>query len=109
MVSAQRRRLTVASSFKTYAKEKMSIHTGASCNLFVDSSKRVSGTSSDFLFEIPQLLGSLYDSVVVRQISVPKSWYLLAPGSSFTVLQGAREYPLQLTGEITRSDVFSIV
>ncbi len=74
----------------------MALHTGTSYNLFVDSSHRISGTSSDFIFEIPQLLGAQFDSVVVRQVSVPKSWYLISPGSYFTVVQGRSEYPCRL-------------
>ncbi len=74
----------------------MALHTGQSYNMFVSSADRVSGTSSDFVIEIPQLLGAAFDSVVVRQISIPKSFYLIAANSSFTVSQGPNSYQLGL-------------
>ncbi len=61
----------------------------------MDSSKRVSDTSSAFIFVIP-FFGAQYDSVVEMQISVPKSWYLIIRGSKFTVIQGLNGYPLEL-------------
>jgi hypothetical protein len=44
--------------------------------IYIDSSERVSGTDSAFL-SAPVLLsaGNTYDSVVVNQVSIPKSWY----------------------------------
>jgi hypothetical protein len=74
----------------------MALHTGQSYNLFVSSADRVSGTSADFVIEIPQLLGATFDSVVVRQVSIPKSFYLISPDSSFTVSQGLNSYQLGL-------------
>lgn len=44
--------------------------------LYIDSSERVSGTDSAFL-SAPAIIsaGNTYDSVVVNQVSIPKSWY----------------------------------
>jgi hypothetical protein len=44
--------------------------------VYIDSSERVSGTDSAFLSK-PILIntGNTYDSVVVNQVSIPKSWY----------------------------------
>ena len=48
---------------------------GNSFNLYVDSARRLSGSSSDFTIPIA-LTASDYDTVVVKQLSVPKSMYL---------------------------------
>jgi hypothetical protein len=75
----------------------MTLHTGQSYNRFVLSGDRVSGTSSDFIYAIPQLLGGSFDSVAVRRVHIPKSFWLISATRSFTVLQGVNQLQLQLT------------
>jgi hypothetical protein len=66
--------------------------------IYIDSSERVSGTDSAFL-SAPVLLsaGNTYDSVVVNQVSIPKSWYNVpARFNYFTLIENGTQIPITI-------------
>jgi hypothetical protein len=58
--------------------------------LYIDSSERTSGTNSSFQSKPADLsTGNKYDSVVVSQVSIPKSWYNVPNNfRTFTLSEG---------------------
>lgn len=57
--------------------------------LYIDSSERISGSDSSFLSKPANLsAGNKYDSVVVSQVSIPKSWYNVPSAfNTFTLVE----------------------
>lgn len=53
----------------------------------VDSSKRISGTTSDFTYQLNLPKGHEFDNVCVLQCIIPKSYYLVQPGYNTFVLK----------------------
>ena len=70
---------------------------------YVDSHNRSSGTHSDFSYAL-NLVGS-YDSVVILQASIPKSYYLVQAGrNTFTLSEGGTDVTVTLpVGTYSRS------
>ncbi len=50
---------------------------------YVNSTNRLSGTHSDFLYSVQMPPDSKYDSVVVLQASIPKSYYIIQANEAF--------------------------
>jgi hypothetical protein len=59
-------------------------------NYVVDSSKRISGTDGDFLYNITIPETADYDHVVLNQISIPRSFYdIEAPYNTFILKENS--------------------
>jgi hypothetical protein len=64
----------------------------------IDSSKRISGTDSDFLFKINLPKNSGYDRVVMLQAIIPKSYYLIdTPDNTFVLTEKGVNYTISIT------------
>jgi len=66
--------------------------------IHVNSRNRISGTDSNFSYEIKLDATKSYDRVVVLQASVPKTYYLIQSGrNTFGLLEGEVKTPVTVT------------
>lgn len=72
---------------------------------YINSRNRLSGSDSDFLYKIEQPAGSEFNRVVVLNVSIPKSYYMIQSGqNTFTLDENGTEYTITLDiGNYTRS------
>lgn len=80
--------------------------------LFIDSSERISGTDGSFLSK-PTIVNpaNMYDSVVVSQVSIPKSWYNVpAAFNTFTLTENGTDVTITIpAGNYNRLTLASVL
>jgi len=70
---------------------------------YINSKNRVSGTDSDFLYQIDITKENKYNKVCALQVSIPKSYYLIQNGEHFILEEGKVQVNIQVTpGNYTR-------
>jgi hypothetical protein len=75
---------------------------------YINSSDRVSGTDSDFLYAFQMPADVKFDKVCVLQVCIPKSYYLVQANEYFTLTEGANSVNITPpVGNYTRKSLAS--
>lgn len=73
----------------------MLAHGATQTSFYIDSTMRATGSTSDFVVQIPDLVS--YDSCVLKSAAIPKSWYFIQePFRTFWIGTAAGEIPIKL-------------
>lgn len=64
---------------------------------YINSRNRTEGTNSDFVYQVPLDRNQKYDRIVLLDISVPKSYYLIQDGyNTFTLREGGNDFTITI-------------
>lgn len=77
---------------------------------YINSNNRISGTHSDFLYQISMPPESKYDQAVVLQANIPKSYYIVQANESFILNENGNQVNIVIpVGNYTRKSFASTV
>jgi len=80
----------------------------ASQLIYLDSEERISGSASNFLYEIIIPDGLKIDTCCVLSMTIPRSYYLIRPGQNRAILIiDAVEHPFEIPPGNYNADNFS--
>jgi len=77
---------------------------------YINSRNRVSGSDSDFLYQIQMPPDSKFNQCCVLQACIPKSYYLIKESESFTLTEDGKSINITLpVGNYTRKSLSSVL